>query len=182
MTNVLNGTVAAAGNQVNQGTVLRLSVFEPAGRPPLLLGTTTVATGFPEELNSSALVLGPTGVALEPDGTLYVADTVQSRIAAVPFATSRFFPVAGGGVTVSQGGSLNAPLGLAVAPGGDLIAVNGNDGNAVEVTPFGAQVDTRTIDPFDSGGDLFGLAIAPGGRGILFVDDNGAANTLDLLH
>jgi hypothetical protein len=181
VTNVLNGTVAAAGNQVNQGTVLRLGVFEPAGRPPLLFGTTTVATGLPEELNSSALVLGPTGVALEPNGTLYVADTVQSRIAAVPFATTRFFPVSGG-ITVSQGGSLNAPLGLAVAPGGDLIAVNGNDGNAVEVTPFGAQVDTRTIDPFNSGGDLFGLAIAPNGRGVLFVDDNSAANTLELLH
>ena len=121
-------------------------------------------------------------MALEPNGTLYVADTVQSRIAAVPFATSRFFPATGGGFTVSQDGGLNSPLGLAVAPGGDLIAVNGDDGNAVEVTPFGAQVDTRTIDPFDSGGDLFGLAIAPGGRGVLFVDDNGAANTLDLLH
>jgi sugar lactone lactonase YvrE len=121
-------------------------------------------------------------VALEPNGTLYVADTVHSRIAAVPFATSRFFPAAGGGSTVSEGGSLNAPLGLAVAPGGDLIAVNGNDGNAVEVTPSGAQVDTITIDPFNSGGDLFGLTIAPGGRGILFVDDNGAANTLDQLH
>jgi hypothetical protein len=181
VTNVLNGTVAAGGSRVDQGTVLRLGVFEPAGRPPLLFGTTTVATGLPEELNSSALVLGPTGVALEPNGTLYVADTVQSRIAAVPFATTRFFPVSAG-ITVSQGGSLNQPLGLAVAPGGDLIAVNGNDGNAVEVTPFGVQVDTRTIDPFNSGGDLFGLAIAPNGRGVLFVDDNSAANTLELLH
>jgi hypothetical protein len=181
VTNVLNGTVTAAGNEVDQGTVLRLSVFEPAGRPPLLIGTATVATGFPEELNSSALVLGPTGVALEPNGALYVADTVHNRIAVVPFATSRFFPATGGGFTVSQGGGLNAPLGLAVAPGGDLIAVNGNDGNAVELTPFGTQVDTRTIDPFNSGGDLFGLAIAPGG-GILFVDDNSSANTLDLLH
>ena len=105
VTNVLNGTVAGAGNQVNQGTVLRLSVFEPAGRPPLLFATTTVATGFPEELNSSALVLGPTGVALEPDGTLYVADTVQSRIAAVPFATSRFFPVSGGGSPSAREGA-----------------------------------------------------------------------------
>ncbi len=181
VTNVLNGTVAAAGNEVDHGTVLRLSVFEPAGRPPLLIGTTAIATGFPEELNSSALVLGPTGVALEPNGTLYVADTVHSRIAAVPFATSRFFPASGGGLTISQNGSLNSPLGLAVVPGGDLVAVNGNDGNAVELTPFGAQVDTLTIDPFDSGGDLFGLAVAPGGRGILFVDDNGDANTLDLL-
>jgi hypothetical protein len=182
VTNVLNGTVAAAGNEVDQGTVLRLSVFEPAGRPPVLLGTTTVATGFAEELNSSALVLGPTGVAVGPSGTLYVADTVHSRIAAVPFATSRFFPMSNGGFTLSRGGGLNAPLGLALAPNDDLIAVNGNDGNAVEVTPFGAQVDTRTIDPFDMGGDLFGLAIAPGGRGILFVDDNAEANTLDLLH
>jgi NHL repeat len=182
VTNVLNGTVAAAGNEVDQGTVLRLSVFEPAGRPPILFGTTAIATGFPEELNSSALVLGPTGVALEPNGTLYVADTVHSRIAAIPFATSRFFPASGGGVTVSQNGSLNSPLGLSVVPGGDLVAVNGNDGNAVEVTPLGAQVDTLTIDPFDSGGDLFGLAVAPGGHGILFVDDNGDANTLDLLH
>jgi NHL repeat len=181
VTNVLNGTVAAGGNEVDQGTVLRLGVFEPGGRPPILFNTTTVASGFAEELNSSALVLGPTGVALEPNGTLYVADTVHSRIAAVPFATSRFFPMTGGGFTVSRGGSLNSPLGLAVAPGGDLITVNGGDGNAVEITPFGAQVDTRTIDTFDSGGDLFGLAIAPGGRGLLFVNDNGAANTLNIL-
>ncbi len=182
VTNVLNGTVAAAGNEVDQGTVLRLSVFDPPGRPPALFASTTIATGFAEELNSSALVLGPTGVALGYHGTLYVADTVHSRIAAVPFATGRFFPVFGGGFTVSEGDHLNAPLGLTLAPNGDLITVNGNDGNAVEVSPFGAQVDTVTIDPFDSGGDLFGLAIAPGGNGVLFVDDNGSANTLDLFH
>jgi NHL repeat len=182
VTNVLNGTVAAAGAPTHHGTVLRLSVFDPPGRPPKFFGSTTIATGFTEELNSSALVLGPTGVALGTDGTLYVADTVNSRIAAIPSATSRTFPDFGGGSTLSSGGSLNAPLGLAVAPNGDLIAVNGNDGNAVEINPDGAQVDTLTIDPFDAGGDLFGLAIAPGPGGLLFVDDNGAANTLDLLH
>ena len=107
---------------------------------------------------------------------------MKSRIAVIPAATSRFFPAFGGGLTLSRGGGLNAPLGLATAPNGDLIAVNGNNGNAVEVTPFGAQVDTKTIDPFNSGGDLFGLAIAPKGRGVLFVDDNCSANTLDLLH
>ncbi len=182
VTNVLNGTVAAGGNEVDHGTVQRLSVFDPPGRPPLLFLSTTIATGFAEELNSSALVLGPTGVALGRDGTLYVADTVHSRIAAVPFATGRFFPAFGGGFTLSAGNNLSAPLGLALAPNGDLITVNGNNGNAVEVTPFGAQIDTATIDPYNSGGDLFGLAIAPGGNGVLFVDDNSAANTLDLLH
>lgn len=182
VTNVLNGTVNGGGSEVDHGTVVRLGVFDPPGRPPVLFASTTIATGFAEELNSSALVLGPTGVALGRNGTLYVADTVHSRIAAVPFATSRFFPAFGGGLTLSAGGSLNAPLGLTLAPNGDLIAVNGNDGNAVEIAPWGAQVDTLTIDPFNSGGDLFGLAIAPAGNGLLFVDDNGAANTLDLLH
>jgi hypothetical protein len=182
VTNVLNGTVAAGGNEVDHGSVVRLSVFDPPGRPPLFFSSMVIATGFGEELNSSALVLGPTGVALGQNGTLYVADTVKNRITAIPFATSRFFPAFGGGIPLTQGGSLNNPLGLATAPNGDLITVNGNDGNAVEVTPFGMQVDTMTIDPFNAGGDLFGLAIAPNGRGILFVDDNGAANTLDLLH
>ena len=60
--------------------------------------------------------------------------------------------------------------------------MNANDGNAVEVSPFGMQVDTKTIDSFNSGGDLFGLAIAPNGHGLLFVNDNGGANTLDILH
>jgi NHL repeat-containing protein len=182
VTNVLNGTVARGGSEVDQGTVLRLGVFDPPGRPPVLFSTTTIATGLAEELNSNALVLGPTGVALGAGGTLYVADTVHSRIAVVPFATSRFSPVSGNQFTLSAGGSLNSPLGLVSAPNGDLIAVNGNDGNAVEVSRFGAQVDTKTIDPFNSGGDLFGLAIAPAGNGVLFVDDNSAANTLDVLH
>lgn len=182
VTNVLNGTVAAAGNEVDRGSVVRLSVFDPPGRPPVFFSSMLIATGLGEELNSSALVLGPTGVALGQGGTLYVADTVKNRITAIPFATSRFFPVFGGGTLLSQGGGLNNPLGLVMAPNGDLITVNGNDGNAVEVTPSGMQVDTMTIDPFNGGGDLFGLAIAPNGRGILFVDDNSAANTLDLLH
>jgi sugar lactone lactonase YvrE len=182
VTNVLNGTVNAAGGEVMHGTVLRLVVDEPSGQPPVLVDNQMIAGGFAEQLNMSALVLGPTGVALGHDGTLYVADTINSRIAAIPDAPFRTTSVFGGGTTVSQGGSLNAPLGLATAPNGDLIAVNGNDGNAVEVTPGGQQVDTITLDPFASGGDLFGLAIAPGGHGLLFVDDNSAANSLDLLH
>ncbi|HXZ62402.1 MAG TPA: hypothetical protein VEG62_06640 [Acidimicrobiales bacterium] len=182
VTNVLNGTVAAAGNVTYHGSVLRLVVLDPQGRPPTLVGSAVVASGFAEQLNSSALVLGPTGLALEPNGTLYVADTVLSRIAAVPGATTRAYPLTAGATTVSQGGALAGPLGLTAAPNGDLIAVNGDNGDAVEVTPWGTQVDSKAIDPFDSAGDLFGLSIAPDDRGILFVDDNGSANSLDLLH
>jgi hypothetical protein len=192
VTNVLNGTVAADGNTVNEGTVLRLNVFMPPnGSEPIFSGSQVIATGFPEALNSSALVIGPTGVALGANDTLYVADTLGNRIAAIPFASFLTFPVFGSGLTVSRGGSLNGPLGLTLAPNGDLITVNSLDGNAVEITQGGAQVDTVTIDPFatptpaDGAGDLFGVAIAPGGTGLLFVDDNGSTvggNSLYLLH
>jgi hypothetical protein len=178
VTNVLNGTVAAGGGQVDQGTVVRLDVSDRSGMAPTLLNATTIATGFPEELNSSALVLGPTGDALSPNGTLYVADTVASRIATVPDAKSRQDAVTGGGTTLTMGGSLNAPLGMVLAPNGDVLTVNGNDPNAVETTPGGQQIDTVQFDPLGNGGDLFGLTQTPNTRGVLFVDDGD--NTLKL--
>jgi sugar lactone lactonase YvrE len=177
VTNVLNGTVAAGGSVVDQGTVVRLVVALPKGSAPQLLQGSVIGTGFSEQLNSSALVLGPTGVALGYDGTLYVADTVNSRIAAIPFAPFRFWPVGGGGYTVTSGGGLEQPLGLMLAPNGDLIAANGGNGNAVEVTPTGDQVANVEMDPLNSGGDLFGLTLTPSHKGILFVDDGN--NTLE---
>jgi hypothetical protein len=172
VTNVLNGTVAAHGGMVDRGTVVRLDVLDRSAGTPLLLSAKTIATGFPEELNSSALVLGPTGDAISANGTLYVADTVGNRIAAVPNAPNREDAVIGGGITVTSGGSLNAPLGMVLAPNGDVVTVNGNDPNAVETTPAGQQVDTVQLDPLGSGGDLFGLTLPPNPHsGVLFVDD-----------
>jgi hypothetical protein len=178
VTNVLNGTVAAAGQPVNGGTVVRLDVKLPNGKAPVLFSSTTVAQGFTEQLNTSALVLGPTGDAVNRSGTLYVSDPINSRIAVVPNATTRTSPMLGGGYTLAYGGSLNAPLGMALAPNGDILTVNGGDGNAVETNPFGTQVDTVQIDPLNAGGDLFGLIVAPNDNGVLFVDDGD--NTLKL--
>jgi hypothetical protein len=57
--------------------------------------------------------------------------------------------------------------------------VNGNDGNAVEVTPAGTQIATRTL-VHNGVGDLIGLAVASNGRGIEFGNDG--TNALDLYH
>jgi hypothetical protein len=78
---------------------------------------------------------------------------------------------------LTSGGSLNGPLGLTLAPGGDLIAVNGNDGKAVEITPADLQVAAVTLVPRGAG-DLFGVTTPPDGRGLLFVNDG--TNALDL--
>jgi hypothetical protein len=186
VTNVLNGTVAAdpdvnqPGNVVNQGTVVRIILFVPEhGRPREVLRT-VVGSGFGERTDPAALVIGPTGVALNDDGDLYVADTLLNRIAKISNAVVRFSS-AGIGKTVSENGSLNGPLGLAVAPNGHILTVNSNDGNIVETTPKGSQVAFKFIDTSMLGaGTLFGLAIAPNQQGVYFVDDGD--NTLDLLH
>ena len=125
-------------------------------------------------------MIGPTGLGLTLDGRLFVADTLQNRIAVIPNALFRTGD-AGAGTTVSQGGALNGPLGLAIAPNGDIVTVNSGDGNMVETTTSGQQVAVKGVDVSQQGaGTLFGLAIAPDGTGIYFVDDGN--NTLNLLH
>ena len=182
VTNVLNGTVAAGGKEVDRGTVLRITLSIDDGSIPQEVSRTVIGSGFGERTDPNALVVGPTGVGLGGDGTLYVADSVTGRIAAIPDAVTRKSS-ARTGRTVSSGGALNDPLGLAVAPNGDVLTVNGGDGNLVETTPGGVQDPPVQLDGSGSppgAGALFGLAVTPQGTGVYFVDD--ATNTLDLLH
>ncbi|HEY7340164.1 MAG TPA: hypothetical protein VH591_04745 [Ktedonobacterales bacterium] len=183
VTNVLNGTVAAGGNVVNGGTVLRigLTIGDEDWSVPRITSEKVIGSGFPERTDPAALVIGPTGVGLGFDGTLYVADSVANRVAAIPNAIFR--QSASRGITVSRGGALNDPLGLTLAPNGHILTANGNDGFIVETSPFGAQVAAKLVDNTGSppgAGTLFGLAVAPGGGGVYFVDDG--SNTLNLLH
>jgi hypothetical protein len=182
VSNVLNGTAAAGGQVVHRGTVVRLVLAQSGGGRPRIVGATKIGSGFPQRTDPAALVIGPTGLGVGANGTLYVADTLSSRIAAIPNAMSRSTN-AGRGVTVSQGGALNGPLGLVIAPNGHILTVNSGDGKIVETTPSGLQVAKRTLDSSGSppgAGALFGLAVAPGGSGVYYVDD--ATNTLNLLH
>jgi hypothetical protein len=182
VTNVLNGTVAADGAVVHRGTVLRLTLGFPAGQPPKLLALTRIGSGFAERTDPAALVVGPTGVGLGRGGTLYVADSVTNRIAAIPDAPLRQTS-AGAGLTVTRNGALSTPLGLTIAPNGDVLTVNGGNGKIVEITPGGVQVATRQLDSSGSpagAGALFGLVVKGQGQGIYYVDD--ATNKLRLLH
>jgi hypothetical protein len=183
VTNVLNGTVAARGHVVKEGTVVRLDFSTAAGRLKLT-SSVVIAQGFPEHTDPNALVVGPTGVGLGRGGVLYVADSAANRIAAVPNAMTRMLPLGGGATTVARGGPLNDPLGLTIAPNGDIISANGGDGRMVETTPAGAHPAVRTLIR-NGGGDLFGIAVTPNHKGLYLVDDAGSgasANSLGLLH
>jgi hypothetical protein len=179
VTNVLGGILGKHPNP-NGGTVQRLVITSNSYQTPRVLSSTKIGSGFPAKTDPNALVLGPTGVGLSWNGTLYVASTVDSRITAIPNAVYRHHSD-GTGYTVSKGGHLNAPLGLAIAPNGHILTVNGGDGNIVETSPGGKQVAVKTIDNNMGGaGDLFGLAIKPGADAVYFVDDFGSDNNLQL--
>lgn len=196
VTNVLNGNPPTFAGD-NNGSVDRIVLlFDRHGRP-FVAANQVIATGFQEQLNSGALVIGPTGVGLGRNDTLYVADALGNRIAAIPNALFRRSELQNGGFTVSDNSALNDPLGLAITPRGNILTVNGADGDIVETSPFGATRDVKTLipnggGPADAGqgaGDLFGLAITPDGNGVYFVNDDvpggvppgGPFNSLELL-
>jgi len=188
-TNVLNGTVAGNGNVVHGGTIVRMDLIIASGKMPVIQAMTVIGSGFSEKTDPDALVIGPTGVYLgmQTDGNdgdhhhpvLYIADSINNRIAAIQDPLTRVTS-AGIGMTVTSGGSLNDPLGLTVLPDGNIVTANGGNGFAVETTPSGHQIAKALLDSSGNppgAGALFGLAFVTG-QGLYYVDD--ATNTLNL--
>ncbi len=182
VSNVLDGTVAAGGLPVTNGTVLRIVLSIPAqgSGVPSIASQTVIGSGFGQRTDSAALVIGVTGLGLAPDGTLYVADTLTNRIASISKAAFRLLPPPAPALPTSRAvARLTVLWVLAIAPNGDIVTVNSNDGNMVETTPSGTQVAVKGVDVTGTGGGtLFGLAIDS--QDVYFVNDGN--NTLDQLH
>jgi hypothetical protein len=180
VTNVLGG-ILTKHPYANGGTVQRLLITSTPNRTPRVLASTRIGSGFPAKTDPNALVIGPTGVGLGLNGTLYVADSAGNRIAGIPDAAFRHHSD-GDGFTLSASSVLTDPLGLVIAPNGDVITANGNNGNLVEITPGGTVNAVVTVDKnAGGGGNLFGLAVKPGHDAVYFVDDFGMDNNLQLL-
>jgi len=177
VSNALGGNITTRGGVPATGncTVVRLNLALRAGAPPKLTGSTVIGTDFPWRADREALILAPTGLALGGNGTLYVDDTLTNSVSAIPGALTRTSAMTAMGSNLSAGGALHSPLGMTIAPGGDLIVVNGKDGNAVEITPAGKQIMTRTLIK-DGAGDLFGIITTQ--QGLLIGNDR--TNALDL--
>ncbi len=175
----------ATAHPVSRATVVRLELQVPAGGRPRVANMTVVADGFAEAPDKGVFIVGPTGVALGPDGSIYVSDAIGNRIVQIPDALTRTGS-AGTGTTVIADGFLRRPLALVNAPNGHLLVTNALNGQVVEIDPLARrQVAAQWIDvdraqqPAGSG-DLFGLALAPNGDGFYYVEDD--VNTLVLSH
>jgi len=154
---VLNGTVTRLDLAVSDNTV---SVKTKV----------TIASGYKFGPNGPALVVGPTGLAYDPTtDTLYVASTDDNEIFAVTGAAERTQSNGPGRVIFNDQTHLHGPLGLALAPNGDLISSQGDAINQspdpaqqseiVEFTKQGKFIGEFSID--SASGAAFGIAINP---------------------
>lgn len=178
--------VGAAGQDaVNKATVLRLELAIPDGQVPRISSRTVIAHGFSEQADRDVFIIGPTGLALGSNGTLYVSDAIGNRITAIDDAASRT-DSAGTGRELTRDGFLKRPLALATAPNGHLLAVNGLNGQVVEIDPadgrqlYAQWVDANKAQSPAGSGDLFGIAMTPKGDGFYYVEDE--VNSLVLAH
>ena len=168
---------------VHKASVLRLDLALTPGKAPAVTRETVIGEGFGEQADKGVFVIGPTGLALGADGTLYVSDAIGNRITAIADAATRSSS-AGTGREVTKDGLLKRPLALAMTPGGHLLVTNGLNGQVVEIDPqsgrqLGAQwIDADKAQTPPGNGDLFGLALTPEGDGLYYVEDD--MNTLVL--
>jgi hypothetical protein len=147
------------------------------------------ATGAQSLVSQGGELVDPAGIAVAPDGTLFVVENVGVGPAQNP-AVVRIDPASGAQSVLTRGGNLCYPFGIAIEPSGNLIVTDFGDlvggtnpidcpqdfGSVVRVNPAGAQQILSFNDVPNPGNLLrgvFGAAIEPGG-GVLVVNQTGA--------
>ncbi|MGH6817607.1 MAG: hypothetical protein ACREC1_02410 [Methylovirgula sp.] len=178
------GAGARPSGGSNHATVVRFELAIAKG-PPTIKSETVIGSGFSEMPDKDVFVIGPTGLVLDKNGTLYVSNALGNSINAIPQALTRK-DSAGTGTVITKGGMLKRPLAMTLAPNGNLIVANAQNGEVVEVNPSThEQVAARwvNVDKAQSppgSGDLFGIALTLDGKGFYYVNDD--VNELALAH
>lgn len=175
VSNVGFGIGAPGQKAVDQATILRIDLAISPGKMPEVSKQTVIGSGFSSQADASAFIIGPTGLALGANGTLYVSDALANRVVAIDQAASRS-DSAGTGRVITQGGLLRRPLAMTLAPSGDLLVTNGLNGQVVEIDPeSGTQRGAQWLDADEAqsppgNGDLFG--IVADGKSLYYVEDD----------
>lgn len=170
VSNVLNGTVARIDLSIGNDGVAML----PSSR--------IIASGYVNRTDPNALVVGPTGLAYDPNiDVLYVASTGDNAVFAIHNAASTNRNGGVGRMIYFDATHLHGPLALALAPNGHLVTANGDAVNPdplhpseiVEFTVDGRFIAQMQVDTVP--GSAFGLAFGQGSKGqpqFAAVDDN----------
>ncbi|WP_231130500.1 hypothetical protein [Burkholderia cepacia] len=175
--------VTAFVSNVLNGTVARIDLmFDNSDGVTMLPGSRIIASGYVNRTDPNALVVGPTGLAYDPNiDVLYVASTGDNAVFAIQNAASTNRNGGVGRMIYFDAAHLHGPLALALAPNGHLVTANGDAVNAdplqpseiVEFTVDGRFVAQMQVDTVP--GAAFGLAFGLGSQRqpqFAAVDDN----------
>jgi DNA-binding beta-propeller fold protein YncE len=172
VSNVLSGTVSRLDIDISRGG-FRVDRI------------TQIASGYTHRCDPAALVVGPTGLAFDArTETLYVASTGDNAIYAVHDADS-IRDRGKGHLVYADMAHLRGPLGLVLAPNGNLIAANGDAVNGdpnhpselIEFTRSGHFVAAFSVDDAGQGG-AFGIASKGSDDAFQFAAVDDVNNTL----
>jgi uncharacterized protein (TIGR03118 family) len=173
-------------SNVLNGTVTRIDLRIPRHGAPVVESMTRIASGYKVEPNDEAVVVGPTGLAYDArKDVLYVASTDDNAIFAIADAGDARSSHGKGKLIYQDQAHLHGPLGLVLAPNGDLIAANGDAVNPdsnhpselVEFTTKGRFVAQFSLDK-DPGGP-FGIALSSVNGELRFAAVNDNTNNLE---
>jgi DNA-binding beta-propeller fold protein YncE len=175
-------------SNVYSGTVTRIDLSIPQrGNKIVVQGMVQIASGYAQRPDPAAFWVGPTGLAYNSaTGVLYVASTDDNAIYAIHNAARTRSDQGTGSLVYQDATHLRGPLGLALAPNGDLLTTNGDAINGdptqpseiVEFTPAGAFVGQLSVD--SAQGAAFGLAMTSAKHRLTLATVNDGTNTLDL--
>jgi hypothetical protein len=162
------------------GTITRLDV---AVSPTSItvLKATTIASGYTSQPDAAGVVVGPAGLAYDSiRDVLYVAAEGDDAIYALKGAGQATGTLGKGQLIYGDQTILHGPLGLIIAPDGDLLTANADPAafppasdtsEIVEITRTGGLVREFSIDP--NAGSAFAIAVANKGnvKQFAYVDD-----------
>jgi NHL repeat len=148
----------------------RVKVIEPSGAVANVAGTGTAGAAGDGGVASSAQLHEPTGVAVDHNGDLFIADTANCKVRVVPAVSAavlghpvvrdHIYTAAGTGVcgSAGQGGAIGTaqlydPVAVAVDFAGDLLVADRGDQSVLLASA--------------SGGTYYGTAVAAGDIGVV---------------
>ena len=162
------------------GTITRLDVTLSPGSITVLKAT-TIASGYTSHADTAGVVVGPAGLAYDSHrDILYVAAEGDDAIYALNGAGHATGSLGKGQLIYSDENILHGPLGLIIAPNGNLITANADPATflptadtseIIELTRSGSLVREFSIDP--NAGSAFAIAVANKGpiNQFAYVDD-----------